>query len=110
MKTTVKKPGKKTDARTHRIYDALKAAFPSLSTVESDVVYRRDPYSIRVRVIDESFADKSLPARHSAVKKALAAVDPADRDEISMMLMLSPEEFAEPDPVSLEFDNPGRNR
>ena len=106
MRTTTKK----TDKQTARIYAALKAAFPDISDDEDEVIYKYNPYSIRVRIIDKSFAELSLAQRHAAVKRVLARLNVDDTENISMLMMLSPEEATETDLMNLEFDDPGRSR
>jgi hypothetical protein len=91
MKTTERKP----DQQTLRIYRALKSAFPNLPDEPSEVVRKTNRYTIRVCVVDDSFATKSLEQRHVETKKALSKLDPEDRENISFLMMLSPEEFEE---------------
>ena len=101
---------KRTDAQTSRIFTVLKAAFPGLSDDESDVVYKYNRYSIRVRVIDAAFEDKSLAERDGQLKRILANLAPEDEENITMLMMLTPDEAAERDSMFEEFDNPGRSR
>jgi len=101
---------KRTDPQTGRIYAALKDAFPELSDEETEVVYRYNRYSIRVRVVAECFEGKSLAEREALVNRVLAHIDPEDNKDISMLMMLSPREAASPDLMNLEFDDPGRSR
>lgn len=101
MKTTKRKP----DKQTGHIYRALKAAFPNLPEEQSEVVRKSNHYSIRVCVVDESFAVKSLEQRHIEIKKALSKLDPEDRENISLLLMLSPEEAAESDSTDPDFND-----
>jgi stress-induced morphogen len=98
MKTTISKP----DKQTGKIYRALKAAFPNLPDEQTEVVRKSNRYTIRVCVVDESFAEMSLEKRHIAVKKALSKLDPEDREHISFLMMLSPEE-AEEESAEPEF-------
>lgn len=93
-----------TDAQTARIYAALKSAFPDLPTEESDVVYKRNRYTIRVRVISRIFEDKSLTERHTLVKKVLAPLAIEDREDIAVVLMLTPEDALDPDLMNGQFD------
>ena len=101
---------KRIDAQTRRIYSVLKAAYPDLSDDESDVVYKSNRYSIRVRVIDANFDEKSLGQRHSEVKRVLSGLAAEDVENITMLMMLSPEEAAIPDLMNLEFDDPSRSQ
>jgi stress-induced morphogen len=105
---TLKRKG---DTQAGRIYRALKSAFPNLSEEESDVVRERNRYTVCVRVVDDSFAEMTFPSRHAAVKKALSKLDPEDRENISLLIMLSPEEANDPDMMmESEFDEPIRSR
>ena len=107
MATLVKK---RTDAQTARIYAALKCAYPELSSDESDVVYKYNSYSIRVRVATNAFESKTLAERETQLKRILATLAAEDRENITMLMMLTPEDAAERDLMNVEFDNPGRNR
>ena len=101
---------KRTDAQTARIYVALKSAFPGLSEDESDVVYKYNRYSIRVRVISEAFESKSLAERETQLNRILGALSEEDRENITMLMMLTPEEAEDPIFLNHEFDNPGSGR
>lgn len=95
---------KRTDAQTARIYAALKVAFPDLLPDESDVVYKKNRYTIRVRVISRNFEDKSLAERHSLFKKVLAPLALEDREDISLVIMLTPEDALDPELLNSQFD------
>ena len=101
---------KRTDHQTARIYAALKVAFPELSDEETEVVYRYNRYSIRVRVVADCFGGRSLAEREAMVNRVLARIEPEDNKDISMLMMLSPQESVSPDLMNLEFDDPGRSR
>jgi len=97
MKTKTKTTNrKKTDEQTHRIYEALKKAFPSLSAKESEVVYKKDRFSIRVCVIDDRFSNMSIAERIGMVNRAIKHLDSEDQADISMVLVLAPEELDDP--------------
>lgn len=98
---------KKIDAQTHRIYDALKRVFPSISAKESDVVYKIDHHSIRVGIIDERFSDMSVPDRLRMFQRAIKPLDHEDCEDISMALVLAPEDLDDPtDLMMQEFFEP----
>jgi len=98
---------KKTDEQTHRIYDVLMQTFPSLSKKESDVVYKKDDYNLRVCVIDKRFSKMSLSERLDMFDRAADALDSEDHADISMVLVLAPEDLDDPtDLMMKEFFEP----
>lgn len=101
---------KKQDERTRAIFEALKGAFPEIAGRQpADVVYLINPVSIRVRVIDDRFAGKETAARERLVNQSLKNVPSDAVADITMLLMLTRQEAA--DPLNLpnaEFDDPSR--
>ena len=99
------------DDGTRQIYAALKAAFPRLDSVRGRVVYRYNPVAIRVRVIDPSFAGLGSAKREWMVMQALRDVPREVLDDITMLIMATPDETEDPHQLlNLEFDDPTGSR
>lgn len=97
---------KKQDARTEQIYAALKKSFPDLPPKEN-TVYAYNSVSIRVRVIDERFEGKETAERERIVKRNLKGVPKDVTEDITLLLMLTPEESETPSLLFRAFDDPG---
>jgi hypothetical protein len=67
--------------------------------------YRQNSVSVRIRVIDPDFARKSRAQREEEVWAALDRLPEEVVAEISLMLLLTPEE-AKKSFANFEFDNP----
>jgi len=72
-------------------------------------VYRQNSVSVRVRVIDAHFEGKSRAAREEELWKLLEQLPEEVVSEISLLLLLTPEE-AKKSFASMEFDNPISSR
>lgn len=68
-------------------------------------LYRINPGSIRVRVVDPRFHRVNRTNRHALVWSYLEELDTEIVDEIGWLLLLSPQE-AKSSLASAEFDNP----
>lgn len=100
-------PNTKTqDDATAAIYAALRRAFPELPAAPEQVVYRYNPVALRVRVVSPRFAGKSTAERDEMVSQALRAVPPEVTEDITLQLMLTPEETTSSTLVQREFDHP----
>ncbi|HEX4132539.1 MAG TPA: hypothetical protein VHZ24_21080 [Pirellulales bacterium] len=82
---------------------ALRAAYPR---TPEPVAYQYNSVSIRARVIDETFAGKSMDERDAMVKPLLP--DDVD-DNMTVLLLLSPDEIAE-SLMNQEFESPRPSR
>lgn len=69
------------------------------------VLYRRNAISVRIRVVDPCFAGLSKPARHELVWKSLQNLPDELQSDISMVVLLSPDEVQE-SLGNLEFEHP----
>ena len=104
----VRVPQGKTDA-------AIKKVIGQLDRYEADhpqaeiEVYRKNAASIRVRVVDPAFQPLSRSERSRMVWPLLRELPEDVLSEVSMVLLLSPEEKAS-SLVSLEFDDPSPSR
>lgn len=97
---------KRQDDRTRQIYAALKKVFSDLPDVTSEVVYLYNPVSIRIRVIDPRFEGKGTAERERMVNRALKTLPPEVTEDITLLLMLTPEEAEKSSTLSREFDDP----
>ncbi len=68
-------------------------------------LYRQNPVSVRIRIIDPDFAGQSKPRRSQQVWRHLSRLPEEVQSDISTLLLLTPEEksisFA-----NFEFDDP----
>jgi hypothetical protein len=67
--------------------------------------YRQNPFSLRARIIDPDFAGVGLAERHDAVWRLLEGLPEESQSQMSVLLLLTPEETAQ-SMANLEFDHP----
>ena len=96
---------KRQDARTRKIYAALKLTFPNLPPL-ADTVYVYNPVAIRLRVIDERFEGKDFVEREIIIKQALNTLPREVTEDITLLVTVTPEEAAEPGIHYQAFDDP----
>lgn len=73
-------------------------------------LYRQNPASIRVRIVDDRFAGRSKGERHDEVWDFIALrLDQDEMQDISVLLPLTPAELNS-SLMNLEFDAPTRSR
>jgi stress-induced morphogen len=72
-------------------------------------LYRQNPASIRVRIIDPGFAGMSKVERDERVWKYLDQLSDDDEGDISMLVLLTPEETTR-SMANLEFEDPVTSR
>jgi len=104
---TIKLP-KQPDSLVRQLAKALKkynAVHPN-AKIE---IKRQNPVSVRIRVIDPDFANKSKVDREEEVWAALQDVPDAAVSEITVLLLLTEEEAAESF-ANYDFDHPIRSR
>lgn len=95
------------DQTTAQIFAALKKEFPDLPDDPSQVVYRYNPVSVRVRVISSRFVGKTSAERGAMVAAAYEPLPPDATDDITMELTLTPREAKQSyQRLSQEFDDP----
>ncbi len=74
--------------------------------------YRYNSASIRVRVVDSRFADKSVDKRDAMVDRHLSKLPKSTQADIMTLLTFAPDEIAEIDKsprhylMNIEFDHP----
>jgi stress-induced morphogen len=96
---------KKKNRETKKIEEVIKPSFPN-ADVE---VYRYNSASIRVRMIDIQFRGKSKAERHDMVAPLLRNLPENTQADITVLLLLSPEEL-ETSPMNVEFEYPSPSR
>ena len=102
---------KRQDTSTRLVYRALREHFPDLSRNIEDTVYRYNPASIRVRVIDPRFEGKSFREREQLISGVLSSLPEAVESDITLLLLLTADETRDQtDLMNLEFDDPSRTR
>lgn len=106
----VQKTAKIQDKATRQIYSLVKKRFPDVPEALDKVVYRYNPASIRLRIIDPAFEGKSYGEREAFVEGLLEQLPPNVRRDITLLLLLTPKEAQNPDLMNLEFDDPTGTR
>ena len=81
---------------------ASKAGHPAAEIA----LYRRDPYSVRIRVIEPGFAACSRAERFDAVWESIEPLPDDLQDQISLLLTFTPEEAEAASGVNYDFDHP----
>jgi stress-induced morphogen len=97
-------PRGSSDAIIESIERALQSYQQDHPSSEIDI-YRQNSVSVRIRVIDPDFAGTSRIARHETIWKYLDQVSDDDQGDISMLVLLTPEETSR-SMANLEFDDP----
>jgi hypothetical protein len=105
---TINIPRGKSDEVIEQIKMALQSYQDDHPSAQIDL-YRQNPASVRVRIIDPDFAGIGKVGRNERVWKYLDKLSEDDQSDISMLLLLTPEEtkisFA-----NFEFDDPVPSR
>lgn len=90
------------------VVKAIKAALARYASDHPGAkfdLYRRNPASVRVRVIDASFRNLNRASRHEQVWSYLDGLDKEVLADVSWLLLLSPDE-ASSSLSSEEFEDP----
>lgn len=102
MATIVREPQDPAVAALKRVLDEYELAHRG--AVAS--LYRQNSASVRIRIIDDRFANMSKSQRHDLVWDYLSARLADDTlQEISVLLLLSPKELTS-SLMNMEFDHP----
>jgi hypothetical protein len=92
------------DAVIERMIEALRAFEADHPQARIDL-YRQNPVSVRVRIIDPSFAGQTKVERSKTVWEYLEGLPDGVQSDLSTLILLTPEEtkmsFA-----NIEFDDP----
>jgi stress-induced morphogen len=92
------------DAVIEQIKSALHAYHKGHPAARIDL-YRQNPASVRLRIIDPDFAGLSRVDRHARVWKYLEPLSEDDQADISMLVLLTPDETGRSS-ANLEFEDP----
>jgi len=91
--------------------EIIEAIVESLRTYERDhphaeiVLYRQNSVSVRIRIIDPSFKDLTRIQRSNLIWTYFHTLSEDEQSEISMLILLTPEEV-EKSFANMEFDDP----
>lgn len=95
----------KTDSDTEAVEELLREKYASAHPQAQVTVYRYNPVSIRIRVIDPDFHDLSRADREDIVWKILEKLPEEVVSDISVCLLITPDEKAD-SLMNFEFDHP----
>jgi hypothetical protein len=99
------KAARKTDQSVRAILQTLQAEYGKNHPKANIEAYRYNPASIRIRIIDPDFKRTNRLDREELVDPILENLPEDIRSEITLLLLLTPEEQRE-SMGSMEFDNP----
>ena len=94
----------KSDPAVKQIKDVL-SQYEAEHAGAKAALYRRNSASVRIRIIDPSFSGRSIGERSEQAWLYLRKLPEAVRDDISVLLLLPPEEAATSF-ANVEFENP----
>ena len=97
-------PREKSDAVIEQIKSVLQSYQKDHPAARIDL-YRQNPASVRIRIIDPDFAGMSRLDRHGRVWKYLEPLPEDQEGDISMLVLLTPDEISR-SPANLEFEDP----
>ena len=92
------------DETIDRMIDALKSLEADHPHAQIDI-YRQNPVSIRLRVVDPDFRGVDKSRRHDIVWKYLENLPEDDQGDLSMLVVLTPEEVSRSF-ANMEFEDP----
>jgi len=94
----------KSDKTIKKIIDALRSYERDHPQAQIEL-YRQNPVSVRVRILDEDFARIGKAERHQAVWGYFDCLSEEEQSDISMLVLLTPKETAR-SMANLEFEDP----
>ncbi len=97
-------PRGESDAVIEQIKSVLHAYQKDHPAARIDL-YRQNPASVRIRIIDPDFVGLSRVDRHDRVWKYLEPLSEDDEGDISMLVLLTPDETNR-STANLEFEDP----
>jgi stress-induced morphogen len=97
-------PRGSSDAIIESIERALQSYQQDHPSSEIDI-YRQNSVSVRIRIIDPDFAGMSRVARNDLIWKYFDQISDDEQGDISMLVLLTPEETSR-SMANLEFDDP----
>jgi stress-induced morphogen len=102
MSTITRGPRDDVVLKVHEILDEYERHHPGSQAS----VYRQNPASIRIRIVDERFSGQSKGQRHDTAWKFIAdRLDDDSIQEISMLILLAPSELRSSF-INAEFEDP----
>jgi stress-induced morphogen len=100
---------KKIDRSVNRVISHLQKTYGGEHAQAEIEAYRFNPSSIRIRITDPDFRGVSRLQRDKIVSPLLEALPEDIRADITVLLLITPEEKAR-SLMSLEFDDPRQSR
>ncbi|SFI88436.1 hypothetical protein [Planctomicrobium piriforme] len=97
-------PRGKTDEVIDQIIDALQKYAEQHPQAKIDL-YRQNPVSVRVRIVDPEFSGQRKPERNHKVWTYLDQLPEEVQSDISTLLLLTPDEKSKSF-ANFEFDDP----
>lgn len=94
----------RSDGVLDRIIEALRGYEVNHPTAEI-ALYRHDPVSVWIRIIDSDFAGRSKSERSNEVWKYLDALPEVVQSDLSTVILLTPEEIGK-SLANIEFEDP----
>ena len=94
--------------KSDKAIDAIRAALQKYQKDHSNArisLYRQNSVSVRVRIIDPSFEGKGKPERNELVWHYFRGLSEEVQSDISMLLLLTPNEVKSSF-ANMEFDDP----
>jgi stress-induced morphogen len=100
----IRVPRGESDASLESIKKALQSYQEDHPSAEIEL-YRQNSVSIRIRIIDPDFAGINRAERNDKVWKYLDAISDDEQGDISMLVLLTPDETSR-SMANLEFEDP----
>jgi stress-induced morphogen len=97
-------PRGRSDAIIEGIIESLRAYEADHPNAQIDL-YRQNPVSVRVRIIDPDFACHDRVERHKNVWKYLDSLEEETQSDISSLILLTPDETKKSF-ANFEFEDP----
>jgi stress-induced morphogen len=97
-------PRGESDAVIERIKSVLSSYRKDHPAARIDL-YRQNPASVRIRIVDPDFVGMSRMDRHGRVWKYLDQLSEDEEGDISMLVLLTPDETSR-SMANLEFEDP----
>jgi hypothetical protein len=94
----------KTDKVIKKIVSALRAYEADHPKAQIEL-YRQNPVSVRIRIVDDDLAGVDKAERNHTVWKCFDDLSEEEQSDISMLLLLTPNETKRSS-ANIEFDNP----
>ncbi len=101
---TIKLHVRRPDPILRQVVNALRA-YEEIHPVAEIEAYRQNSVSVRIRVLNPEFADKNRAQREEDIWAFLNELPEETLAEISLLLLLTPDE-AKKSFASFEFDDP----